>query len=175
MIAQLPEPRSYHNAEIINDKAIILCGIFKDNFNQPLDTVVEYDITNNIFRALPPLPFKVQYAATAIWKGNVLIVGGQDEHSVLSTVWMYNASSGECEELPRMKYKRYCCAAVVAGDLLVVMGGESAIGVECLSAECYSFQTEKWTELPPIKQPRKYPSAVARCIPDEVCQVAADT
>ena len=165
MIAQLPEPRSYHNAEIFNDKAIILCGIFKNNFKKPLDTVVEYDITNNIFRTLSPLPVKVQFAATAIWKDNVLIVGGQDENSVLNTVLMYNITSGESQELPPMKYKRSSCAAAVAGDLLVVMGGESAVGLCCPSAECYSFQTKKWTELPPIKQPRRYPSAVARCMP----------
>ena len=129
---------------------------------------MEYDITNNIFRTLPPLPVKVQFAATAIWKDNILIVGGQNETSILNTVLMYNIPSGESQELPPMKYKRSSCAAVVAGDLLVVMGGEREVGVCYFSTECYSFQTKKWTELPPMKQARRYPSAVARCMPENI-------
>ena len=160
----MPEPRTLHNAEIFDDKVIIICGSSTGYPDASVDTVFQYDITNNSFKTLPPLPVKVVFAATAKWKDNVLVVGGQGEQfQTLNTVWMYNVSSGESQKLRRMRDKRHGCAAVVAGDTLVVMGGQNLRQAEIVSAECYNLQTNKWMELPPMKQARRYPSAVIRC------------
>ncbi|CAB3983445.1 kinase [Paramuricea clavata] len=165
LICQMPEPRSSHNAEIFDDKVIILCGS-STGFpwaNDLVDTVMQYDITNNSFNTLPSLPVKVVYAATAKWRDNVLIVGGRGEqYHDTNTVWMYNVSSGESQKLRPMRCKRNSCAAVVAGDMLVVTGGQNSRAFELVSAECYNFHTSKWTELPPMKQARNCPSAVVR-------------
>jgi hypothetical protein len=57
--------------------------------------VLKYDITNNSFKTLPSA-VKVVHAATAKWRDNVLIVGGQSEqYRNTKEVWMYNVSSGE--------------------------------------------------------------------------------
>jgi hypothetical protein len=88
--------------------------------------VLQYDITNNSFKTLPSLPVKVVYAATAKWRDNVFVVGGQSEqYRNTDAVWMYNVSSGESQKLRPMRHKRYGCAAVVAGDMLVVKGGRN--------------------------------------------------
>ena len=175
LLSQMPEPRSYHNAEIFEDKVIILCGSTTGYSSDLVDTVLEYDITNNSFKTLPPLPIKVMYAATAKWNDNILIVGGiNDLYERLNTVWLYNVSTGESHKLRPMKQKRDNCAAVVAGNMLVVMGGQCSRAFETVSAECFNFRTNKWTKLPPMKQARRCPSAVARCWPVEKVQIAAD-
>ncbi len=175
LLSQMPEPRSYHNAEIFEDKVIILCGSTTGYSSDLVDTVVEYDITNNSFKTLPPLPIKVMYAATAKWNDNILIVGGiNDLYERLNTVWLYNVSTGESHKLRAMKHKRDNCAAVVAGNMLVVMGGQCSRAFETVSAECFNFRTNKWTKLPPMKQARRCPSAVVRCWPVEKGQIAAD-
>ena len=164
----MPEPRSFHNAELFDDKVIILCGSSTGILwaNDLVDTVLQYDITNNSFKTLPSLPVKVDYAATAKWRGNVLIVGGRGEqYHDTNTVWMYNVLSGKSQKLRPMRCKRNSCAAVVAGDMLVVTGGQNSRAFELVSAECYNFHTNKWMELPPMKQARNYPSAVVRCRP----------
>ena len=144
----MPEPRSSHNAEIFDDKVIILCGTSTGStyINDLVDTVLQYDITNNSFKTLPSLPVKVVYAATAKWRDNVFVVGGQSEqYRNTDAVWMYNVSSGESQKLRPMRHKRYGCAAVVAGDMLVVTGGRNTRELELFSAECYNFLTVKWT------------------------------
>ena len=166
LIGQMPEPRSYHNAEIFDDKVIILCGSSRGCGRDVewLDTVLQYDITTNSFKTLPPLPAEIIFSATATWKDNVVIVGGVSKgFDIIDPVWLYNISSGESQRLPPMIQERRECAAVVAGDILVVLGGTSAgIGTHAL-AECYNFMTNKWTELPPMKQERRFASALVRC------------
>ena len=171
LIGQMPEPRSYHNAEIFDDKVIILCGSPTANSRDALDSVLQYDITTNSFKTLPPLPAKIIYAATATWKDNVVIVGGDNEGFDIYPVWLYNISSGESQRLPPMRHKRKrFAAAVVAGNTLVVLGGEGAGYTPLASVECYNFLTNTWTELLPMKQERRSPSAVVRCWDAEEAQ-----
>ena len=167
----MPEPRSYHNAEIFDDKVIILCGSSTANSRDALASVLQYDITTNSFKTLPPLPAKIIYAATATWKDNVVIVGGVSKGFGIDPVWLYNISSGESQRLPPMRHKRReCPAAVVASNMLVVVGGTDERYTPLASAECYNFMTNKWTELPPMKQERRSPSAVVRCWDAEEAQ-----
>ena len=66
---------------------------------------------------------------TVAYKDNLVILGGQDQqrddnnYEARNDVLMYNTHSLECKRLPSMLEKRTACAAVIMGDVVVVMGG----------------------------------------------------
>ena len=115
------------------------------------------------------------YVSTAKWRDHIVIVGRVDKESDLTSVWLYNVSSGEAKKLPDMKWqwRRECSAVVVYEDILVVMGGWSWAKSTLRRAECYNFLTDKWTKLPRMKRPRRFPSAVVRCISSASTEKAA--
>ena len=68
--------------------------------------------------------------ATVAYKDNIIILGGQNGSNAtnywqpLRDVLMYNIHSLECKRLPSMLKVRTNCAAVIMGDVIVVMGGD---------------------------------------------------
>ncbi len=110
-----------------NDRCGVEC--FGNDIFVVGDSKVErYDAVRNELTLLPPLPYSVINMATVAYKENIIILGGQDENSrdwrPLNDVLMYNIHSLECKRLPSMLEKRSSCAAVIMGDVIVVMGGE---------------------------------------------------
>jgi hypothetical protein len=90
--------------------------------------IERYDITSNKLTTLTTLPYTVYNMATVAYKDNIIILGGQncvpDNWYALNDVLIYNIHSLECKRLPSMLEKRSNCAAVIMGDVIVVMGGE---------------------------------------------------
>ena len=160
-LSQMPEPRQDHCTEIFDDSLLILggrtTGIYKDNLN----SVVLYDIKNNVCKQLTPLPSEVSQMATVRWGDNVVVIGGIDKHgNKLNTVVMYNVKTQQSHKLPSMRYKRRACTAVVVGNNIVVLGGEGVRGRELKSVEVFNFERNTWQELPEMSQARYRPTAV---------------
>ena len=94
--------------------------------------IERYDITSNELTTLTTLPYTVYNVATVVYKDNIIILGGQDfqddlyinHWTPLSDVLMYSIYSLECKRLPSMLRARSACAAVIMGDVIVVMGGK---------------------------------------------------
>ena len=62
--------------------------------------------------------------ATVKHDEDVIIIGGQKrDGEYLNTVFKYSCKQNECEQLPRMKYKRSEFVAVISGNRVFVMGG----------------------------------------------------
>ena len=124
--------------------------------------IERYDITSNEITTLTTLPYTVYNMATVAYKDNIIILGGQNfqddsrnSWTPLSDVLMYNIHSLECKRLPSMLQGRSACAAVIMGDVIVVMGGKTFTNVHgyrspqtLQTAEYYVIGDTTWHELP---------------------------
>ena len=121
-----------------------------------------YDIIENQFQELAPLPYPVHEMATVRWGDDKLItMGGADSNNQpLNKVLMYNIKTQKSHELPNMKYKRRGCVAAVVGDTVIVMGGRNETGDDLNSVEGFRFDRYSWEELPPMHEARCWATAV---------------
>ena len=84
-----------------------------------------YNVAQNTINTLPSLPYRVLCMATVFYKDSLIIIGGNDGKRALDKVYMFNIHSLEYKPLPSMREARSGCAAVIMGDVIVVMGGQS--------------------------------------------------
>ena len=145
-LCQMPEPRGYHGAEVVEDKVLILGGCDPE---KTTDSVLEFDPTTNKCKEMPKLPFALSGMATVRWKDEVVVLGGVDkDDQARNDVFMYNSKTGKITALPSILEKRYGCCAVITGDTIVVMGGENE-EYDCLSSvECFTMGSSTWQCLP---------------------------
>ena len=152
-LSQMPEPRQHHCTEIFHDSLLILGGRTTDRDRDSLNSVILYDIKNNVCKQLTPLPYEVSAMATVRWGDNVVVIGGIDKRSnTLNTVVMYNVKTQQSHRLPSMRYKRCACTAVVVGNNIVVLGGWDERALK--SVEVFNFERNTWQELPEMSQAR---------------------
>ena len=146
--------------------------------------IQRYDVTSNELITLTTLPYVVYNMTTVTYKDNIIILGGQSSQDYyhsgrsdvswtpLSDVLMYNIHILECKRLPSMLQARSRCAAVIMGDVIVVMGGkttkEKEYGRGCRkypeplqTAEYYVIDDTTWHELPAMNMAR---AEAAACV-----------
>ena len=160
-LSRMPEPRRDHCTEIFDDSLLILGGRTTGCNQDNLNSVVLYDIKNNVCKQLTPLPSEMCEMATVRWGDNVVVIGGTDKHgNTLNTVVMYNVKTQQSHRLPSMRYKRFACTAVVVGNNIVVLGGGDEQWEELKSVEVFNFECNTWQELPEMSQARYCHTAV---------------
>ena len=156
VLTTMPEPRYDHTMELFEDKLFIFGGYRRGE----KDTVMMYDLVTKEWKMMKPLPFIVDEMASVLWQNNAILLGGRNK-DFMDSVVIYNLTTGESKYLPSMKHKRHACAAVVTGDVLVVMGGHD--GRNCLkSVEVFYFLKQVWEELPEMNEARWCASAVVK-------------
>ena len=161
-LCQMPEPRSYHGAEIFEGKVLILGGAKSFAFQDHLDGVLEFDVKTNQCKEMPPLAHPLSSLVTVQWRDQVVALGGYDkDDEVLNDFFMYNIKTGKITVLPSMLEKRWGCCAVITGDTIVVMGGENE--EELNSVECFTMGSSRWEYLPVMSKERY--RAVAEVLP----------
>lgn len=126
--------------------------------------IEKYDVAKNELNTLPPVPYKVSNMATVAYKDNIILLGGTSnsrwsECKPLNDVTMFNVATQEYKKLPHMLEKRSGCAAVILGDVIVVMGGETDDEKSLDSVECYVIGNSAWQKLPAMNQARFSPTA----------------
>ena len=160
-LSKMPKPRARHSTVLCDDSILIVGGRTKCSSKDKLSSVLRYDIKNNECRQLPELPYPVRDMATVKWGENVVIIGGHDkDDKVLNKVIIYNMKTGSSHMLPPMLHKRCRCAAVVIENTIVVLGGIDENYSALKSVEGFSFDRYTWEELPDMKEPRWFHTAV---------------
>jgi N-acetylneuraminic acid mutarotase len=126
--------------------------------------VYVYDLNNNKCKTLPPLPFAITDMATVSYKGNVILIGGVNEKGqTLNSVVMYDVKTGKIKMLPCLNHKRASSAAVITGNVIIVMGGfvyETETYLN--SVEYLDLSTNVWRELSPMTTKRGYASGILK-------------
>jgi hypothetical protein len=155
LLATMPQGRRYHGVALFGDTILIVGGLLNEG------TVLEYDITENVFRRMTSLPYHVCNMAMIKWNDNFIILGGWDKKSrPLSKVLMYNIQSEKSYMLPEMLYKRAGCVAAVVKDTIIVMGGYDERGNYLKSVESFRFDRFTWEELAEMHEERYKATAV---------------
>ena len=166
LLAKMPEPRCFHGCEIIDNQIVVAGGMTSKYIDDAKNTVYAYDLHNKELKTLTPLPFPVTEMATVTYKNNVILIGGvNDDRKTLNTVAMYDVKTGKTEELPCLNHERAGCAAVITGNVIVVMGGYVYETETYLnSVEFLDLSTNVWRELSPMTTKRRVAAAVLRPI-----------
>ena len=153
-----PQFACIYGVAIFGDKILIVSSVFGDY------TVLEYDITKNVFRRMASLPYHVSNMGMIKWGDNLILLGGLGKKSrPLSKVLMYNIKSEKSYMLPEMLNKRDGCVAAVVDDTILVMGGKGESGHYLKSAESFRFDRFTWEELPDMKKQRFMATAGVLC------------
>ena len=160
MLTRLPQTRSDHAMEMFDQKLFIFGGHIDRKITA---SVVQYDLIKNECKEMPPLPYAVGKMASVLWRDNVLVIGGCDQHdNALRKVVTYDVITGCSQMLPCMKEKRYGCTAVVIGSVVMVMGGRNEED-ECLkSVASFDLERQVWQDLPDMLEPRAFATAVVK-------------
>ena len=154
-LCQMPEPREYHSAEIIEDKVLVFGGQKSFDYTSSLDSVLEFDVKKNECKEMPPLPHPLTKMATVRWRDQVVVLGGCDQNGqVLNDVFMYDCKTGKITALPSMLEKRCQCCAVITGNTIVVMGGMDKKDKSLNSVECFTMGGSTWEYLPAMNDAR---------------------
>ena len=163
LLATMPRTRYMHGVAIFGDKILIVGGLEICFSHSPLASVVMYDITNNTFQELAPLPYPAFGMASVKWNDdNVMLIGGVGDFAQPTNKFlMYNIKTQKSRELPGMKYKRKGCVAAVLRDTVIVMGGLDEKRNSLRSVESFRFDRNSWEELPPMHKARYQATAVA--------------
>lgn len=90
----------------------------------------------------------------------VILIGGEKGSDItLKEVIMFDIKSGKFSMLPSMNHARRGFSAIIAGDLIVVMGGYGSRG-RTRSVECYDVSAKTWKDLPSMNEARGHPTAL---------------
>ena len=167
LLAKMPEPRSKHGCEIIDNQVVVAGGLPTKFMKATKNTVYAYDLNNGepVVKALPPLPSPVYGMATVSYKGNVILIGGVDDCKTLNTVMIYDVKTGKIKMLPCLNHERAGCAAVITGNVIVAMGGYvHETNNRLNSVEFLDLSTNVWRELSPMTTKRAGLTAVLKPI-----------
>ena len=158
-LCKIPEPaRKYYRVVAFEDKVLIFGGHSATHADL-LDSVLEFDIGTNEFKAMPPLPCARYSMAGVRWGDQAILIGGADKDGQSKKVFMYDSKTGNTTELPTMNEERSGCAAVITGNTIVVMGGRGKTTGRVRSVEAFTLGGYSWRYLPAMKDIRGLPIA----------------
>ena len=164
LLTKMPEPRCSHGCEIIDNQVVVAGGRTSKYVKDTKNTVYVYDLNNNELQKKLPTLFAVTEMATVSYKGNIILIGGVNTKSqTLNSVVMYDVKTGKMKMLPCLNHKRAGCAAVITGNVILVIGGfvyETSAYLK--SVECLDLTTNVWRELSPMTSKRGYATAVVK-------------
>jgi hypothetical protein len=159
---RMSQPICFHGLQAFKESLFIFAGTQNGNIDTTVNTVLLYNTVNDEIKEMQPLPFAICDVATVRWNDNVIIIGGTTNTSVpLNTVILYSVKENKHKMLPSMRHARSSCAATIAGNKVIVMGGYDWFEKKYLnSVECFDLDRQVWEELPVMNEARSEATAV---------------
>jgi non-specific serine/threonine protein kinase len=158
-VANSPTPRQELASAVDNGMVWVLGGL---NGNASTAAVETYDPAANGWKPGPDLPLPLHHEMAATYKGEVIVAGGWvPENGVLNAKTsdqVFALRGGKWVTLPHLKHARSAGAAAVAGDKLVVFGGQ-ADGKLVHQTEVWDGTS--WSDGPDLPTPRDHLAAAS--------------
>ncbi len=159
---EMPQPICFHGLQAFEESLFIFGGSTSATTGDAVDTVLSYNTVNGELDEMKALPFAICDVATVKWNDNVIIIGGTSNNGIsLNTVILCSVKENKHKMLPSMKHARSSCAATIAGNKVIVMGGFDWFDQKFLnSVECFDLDRQVWEELPAMNEARSEATAV---------------
>ena len=158
-LCKMPDPARRHYTVVAFEHKILIFGGDSTTNNCLLDSVLEFDIKTNEFKAMPPLSCALHSMAVVRWGDQAILIGGYGKDGQSKKVFMYDAKTGNTTEMPSMFEERSGCAAVITGNTIVVMGGRGKTTGRVRSVEAFTLGGYSWRYLPAMNDIRSLPTA----------------
>ncbi len=164
-LCKIPEPvRKYYTVVAFEHRILIFGGESATN-GYLLKSVLEFDLSTNEIKAMPPLLNGSSNMAGVRWGDQAILIGGVDKHGKSKNVLMYSSKTGNTTQLPSMLEERSACTAVITGNTIVVMGGRGNLG-RFRSVEAFTLGGYSWRYLPAMNDVRS--AATATLSPTQI-------
>ena len=147
--ASAPIERFSPAAEAANGKIYLIGGM--DASGSSLTVVEEYEPTNGTWTTKKSMPTARSGAETAVWNGEIYVIGGRAGNTVMNTVERYTAATDTWTTMPSMPTARWYPMVEAVDGKIYVVGGIAGTGDarRTLSAfEVFSVSDNTWTKLP---------------------------
>jgi hypothetical protein len=163
----MPEARYAHTVNELNGKIYVVGGATYENTFYPRTALV-YDTSSGIWTTIPLCNGKIRAAhGSCVVGGKLYVVGGNDSGRTISTMDMFDPSSGQWVSRNSMPTDRGLAACVSIGSKIYVMGGMRYVGNPfsdlsgLTTVEVYDTNSGTWTQSADMPTPRWGHSAVA--------------
>ena len=167
-LAGMTQARTFHAMCASEDQLFVVGGIehsIGDDGDEDriLTSVEVYDVKENIWSDLAPLPSGSYNQAAAYNDGGVYISGGISadpfDEVPMGSLWKLDVAEGSWLGLQDMLYSRQGHSMTALDDKLYVFGGKrrgesvrTDIYKTCYNTEVYDIRSHQWTELKPIPE-----------------------
>jgi serine/threonine-protein kinase PknK len=141
---------------VLNDKIWIIGGLRSGA--EPLNLVETYDPKTGAWDTGPSLPMPLHHAAAATYRGEVVVLGGATDELANGSNKVFALRGGNWVELPSLAHARSAPAAAVAGDKLVVFGGQND---KKLVPQTEVFDGSSWKDAADMPTPREHLAAAS--------------
>ncbi|CAB4042553.1 E3 ubiquitin- ligase NRDP1 [Paramuricea clavata] len=158
-LCKMPEPARKHYTVVAFENKVLIFGGLSVTTGHSLDSVLEFDLSTNKFKDMPPLPYSVSNMAGVCWGDYAVLFGGYDKDAQSKNVLMYDSKTGNTTQLPSMLEERSACAGVITGNTVVVMGGVGKLAVRVRSVEAFTLGGYSWRYLPAMNNIRSVATA----------------
>jgi N-acetylneuraminic acid mutarotase len=148
-------PRTEITATNIGNNIYVIGGF--DKYDNVLDTVEVYNIKNDSWKTVSPLPEPLHHTATASSNGKIYVVGGYTNNNWLPSakLFIYSPKNDTWTEGPPMPTARGALTAVFIDEMLYAIGGEGESGTVDIN-EAYNSKTNNWISKSSMPTPRHH-------------------
>jgi hypothetical protein len=137
--APLPKPRDHLLVVAVDGKLHAIGGRYGSNDDMS-DLHDVYDPATQAWTSAPPLPTARGAVSGALYKGLILVLGGEDEQRTYSENEGYDVKSGRWSKLAPMPAGRHGHGVAVVGASAYVMAGALQRGGRGLTEELLVFR-----------------------------------
>jgi len=162
--APLPTLRDEPRGARVGDGAYLVGGIgfYDPPTTRSVDTVARYALPRQRYRALPPLPARLNHVGVVPYADDVYVVGGFGERDgravATNRAWRYRVAERRWESLAPMPTPRGAHGVAVVGRTLYAIGGQDPDRPDrhLDNVEAYDLGTGRWSTRAPMPTPRDH-------------------
>ena len=149
--------RTEVTATTIGDNIYVIGGV--DKPGNALDTVEVYNIKNDSWKKVAPLPQPLHHSAASSFNGKVYVIGGSSSSGVnwipTNKLFIYDSIVDKWIEGKPMPTARGAVTANFVNGILYVIGGYGSSQIVDVN-EAYDPLSNEWTSKKPIPTPRHH-------------------
>jgi N-acetylneuraminic acid mutarotase len=155
----MPTLRTEVTATIIGDNIYVIGGF--DKSGKVLDTIEVYNMKNDSWKAVAPLPQPLHHTAATTFNGSLYVVGGYTNNNWLPSakLFIYYPKNDIWTEGSPMPTARGALTAVFIDEILYALGGEGENGIMDIN-EAYNSKTKNWISKSPMPTARHHAASV---------------